>query len=102
MLTQINRVKTGYRLRKAGACQLLLSTPRRSICYTEYPDEQEHDLEQQLKLPDLEQLDLVIVEGFRDVAIPKIELHRMEYKKPFLFEHDQNIIATGLGWQSRH
>ena len=85
--------KDSYRLRKAGACQLLLSTPKRSICYTEYPQEQEHDLTQQLKLLDLDNLDLVVVEGFRDAAIPKIELHRMEYEKPFLFEQDRHIIA---------
>ena len=88
--------KDSYRLRKAGACQLLLSTPKRSICYTEYAEEQEHDLEQQLKLLDLASLDLVVVEGFRDAPIPKIELHRMSYEKPFLFEQDKNIIA--LAW----
>lgn len=88
--------KDSYRLRKAGACQLVLSTPRRSICYTEYPEGHQRQLEQQLQLLDLNHLDLVVVEGFRDAPIPKIELHRMEYDKPFLFEQDKNIIA--LAW----
>ena len=88
--------KDSYRLRRAGASQLLLSTPKRSICYTEYPKEREQDLEQQLKLLDLDNLDLVMIEGFRDAAIPKIELHRRDYDKPFLFEHDEHIIA--LAW----
>ena len=88
--------KDSYRLRQAGTHQLVLSTPHRSICFTEYRPPVEQDLEEQLRLLDLERLDLVIVEGFREAAIPKIELHRQEYHKPFLFERDAHIIA--LAW----
>lgn len=88
--------KDSYRLRKAGTSQLLLSTPKRSVCYTEFTQKHERNLEQQLKLLDLGNLDLVLVEGFRDAAIPKIELHRREYEKPFLFKRDKHIIA--LAW----
>ena len=88
--------KDSYRLRHAGARQLVLSTPKRSICYTEYPEPQEQNLEEQLQLLNLGSLDLVIVEGFRDADIPKIELHRKDYPKPFLFEQDSNIIA--IAW----
>ena len=88
--------KDSYRLRRAGASQLVLSGPRRSICYTEYPQPIEHDLEDQLRLMDLERLDLVLVEGFRDAVLPKIELHRKDYDKPFLFDQDPHIIA--LAW----
>ena len=88
--------KDSYRLREAGASQLVLSTPHRSICYTEYPTPVEHELEEQLRLLDLERLDLVIVEGFREAPIPKIELHRKEYDKPFLFEQDAHIKA--IAW----
>ena len=85
--------KDSYRLRRAGASQLVLSTPKRSICYTEYPDIVEHNLNEQLRLLDLKRLDLVLVEGFREADIPKIELHRMKYDKPYLFQNDINIIA---------
>ena len=88
--------KDSYRLRKAGTCQLVLSSPKRSICYTEYPQKQQHNLNEQLRLLDQERLDLIIVEGFRDAPIPKIELHRKDYIKPFLFEQDDHIIA--LAW----
>lgn len=88
--------KDSYRLRHAGARQLVLSTPERSICYTEYRQPQEQKLEDQLKLLDLNTLDLVIVEGFRDAEIPKIELHRKDYPKPFLFEQDPHIAA--MAW----
>lgn len=88
--------KDSYRLRQAGTSQLVLSTPHRSICYTEHNEPSKHDLDEQLRLLDLDRLDLVIVEGFREAAIPKIELHRREYSKPFLFEQDAHIIA--LAW----
>ncbi|MCL6271368.1 molybdopterin-guanine dinucleotide biosynthesis protein B [Sansalvadorimonas sp. 2012CJ34-2] len=84
--------KDSYRLRKAGATQLVLSTPERAICITE----REIDdplLEDQLSLLDQDRLDLIIVEGFRDSAIPKIELHRSDFDRPFLYKNDTNIIA---------
>lgn len=88
--------KDSYQLRQAGASQLVLSTPNRSICYTEYPEPVKHDLSEQIRLLDLEYLDLVVVEGFREAPIAKIELHRQAYPKPFLFEQDAHIIA--LAW----
>lgn len=93
--------KDSYRLRKAGTSQLVLSTPRRSICMTEYPENHSRRLEEQIRLLDLEHLDLVLVEGFREAPIPKIELHRSDYlsvgkAKPFLFQQDPHIMA--IAW----
>ncbi len=88
--------KDSYKLRRAGTAQLVLSTPQRSICYTDYAPPIERTLDEQLRLLDMERLDLVIVEGFREAAIPKIELHRQDYHKPFLFEQDAHIMA--LAW----
>ena len=88
--------KDSYRLRKAGASQLVLSTPNRSICYTEQYYSAEPTLDEQVRLLDLERLDLVIVEGFREAKIPKIECHRLAHDRPFLFEYDPHIIA--LAW----
>jgi len=42
---------------------------------------------------DLENLDLILVEGFKQEAIPKLELHRASIGKPLLFPEDPNIIA---------
>ena len=84
--------KDSYRLRHAGATQLVLSTPGRAICITE----RELDdplLEDQISLLDQSRLDLIVVEGFRDSAIPKIELHRSDFDRPFLYKNDNNIIA---------
>ncbi|MDF4600046.1 bifunctional molybdopterin-guanine dinucleotide biosynthesis adaptor protein MobB/molybdopterin molybdotransferase MoeA, partial [Vibrio parahaemolyticus] len=35
----------------------------------------------------------VLVEGCKNIAFPKIELHREEVGKPWLYPHDENIIA---------
>ncbi len=88
--------KDSYRLRHAGASQLVLSMPGRSICYTEYPNGYERQLQEQLQLLNQNQLDLILVEGFREAPIPKIELHRSDYEKPFLFTDDPHIIA--IAW----
>lgn len=86
--------KDSYRLRRAGASQLVLSMPGRSICYTEYPQGHQRQLEEQLQLLNQKSLDLILVEGFRDAPIAKIELHRSDYEKPFLFTDDPHIIAV--------
>ena len=86
--------KDSYRLRHAGASQLVLSTPGRSICYTEYPRNHERQLHEQLQLLNQACLDLILVEGFRDAAIDKIELHRKDYQKPFLFNDDCHVVAV--------
>jgi molybdopterin-guanine dinucleotide biosynthesis protein B len=85
--------KDSFRLRKAGSIQLVLSTPNRSICYTERDQPSEPKLHEELQLLDHSNLDLVIVEGFRDEPFPKIELHRQSFDRPFLYPEDCNIIA---------
>ena len=95
--------KDSYRLRQAGASQLLLSTPDRSICFTERAaDVTEPSLEEQLKLLNHEQLDIIIVEGFREAPIPKIELHRHDLERPYLFTIDPNIIAIATDSLIKH
>ncbi|WP_062261168.1 molybdopterin-guanine dinucleotide biosynthesis protein B [Endozoicomonas arenosclerae] len=88
--------KDSHRLRQAGSCQLVLSTPERSICYTEKSESSDPDLINELQLLDCNRLDLVIVEGFRDADFPKIELHRCGLDRPLLYPEDPNIIA--IAW----
>ncbi|OAN13714.1 molybdopterin-guanine dinucleotide biosynthesis protein MobB [Photobacterium jeanii] len=87
--------KDSYRLRHAGCNQTLLATKQRHMLYFEYPEEDrdEPELMECLKQFDHSKLDLVLVEGFRDQPIPKIEIHRPSYGKPFLHQQDQHIIA---------
>ena len=85
--------KDSYRLRHAGATQLVLSTPGRSVCYTERDPGTPRTLAEQLRLLDLANLDLVVVEGFRDEPFAKIELYRPVLNKLPLHPGDPNIIA---------
>ncbi|HEY5715929.1 MAG TPA: molybdopterin-guanine dinucleotide biosynthesis protein B [Psychromonas sp.] len=86
--------KDSYRLRKAGASQVVLAGTARSILFVEYGQKKESELHEQLALLQTDNLDLVLVEGFRDQLFDKIELHRCELNKPFLFKKDPSIIAV--------
>jgi molybdopterin-guanine dinucleotide biosynthesis protein MobB len=85
--------KDSYRLRKAGASQVVVAGTRRSILFNEYGEQRESKLSEQLQLLQAGCLDLVLVEGFRDETFDKIELHRSTLDKPFLFIKDPSIIA---------
>jgi molybdopterin-guanine dinucleotide biosynthesis protein MobB len=86
--------KDSYRLRKAGASQLVLAGPQRSILFNEYDNPKESTLTEQLQLLQIDSLDLVLVEGFRHEPFNKIELHRCDLDKPFLYKQDPSIIAV--------
>lgn len=85
--------KDSYRLRKAGASQMLISSRFRRALVTETP-EVEAELPHLIKQLDQSVLDLILVEGFKTVSFPKIELHREEIGKPWLYPDDSNIIAV--------
>ena len=85
--------KDSYRLRKAGASQLVLAGTHRSILFSEYDQPRDSLLAEQLQLLQTDQLDLVLVEGFRHESFSKIELHRSDLDKPFLYENDASIVA---------
>ena len=86
--------KDSYELRHAGAQQTLLAGPRRWSLITETAEQKQPELNEMLQQLDRQELDLIMVEGFRDEAIPKIELHRSILKKPCIFSTDKNIIAV--------
>ena len=85
--------KDSHRLRKAGASQMLISSRYRRALVTETPDE-EAGLAHLITQLDQTQLDLILVEGFKKLSFPKIELHRTEVGKPWLHPTDNNIIAV--------
>ncbi len=84
--------KDSYRLRKAGASQMLIASRNRHALMTETPDA-EAEFDYLLTRFDAEKLDVILVEGCKNIAFPKIELHRAEVGKPWLYPHDKNIIA---------
>ncbi|KHT60222.1 molybdopterin-guanine dinucleotide biosynthesis protein B [Photobacterium gaetbulicola] len=87
--------KDSYRLRHAGCNQILLATKQRHMLYFEYPEPErsEPQLDECLLQLDHSQLDVILVEGFRDQPIAKIEVHRPSYGKPLFYPNDHNIIA---------
>ncbi len=84
--------KDSYRLRKAGASQMLIASRNRFALMTETP-EAEAEFEYLLTRFDEDMLDVVLVEGCKNITFPKIELHREEVGKPWLYPNDENIIA---------
>lgn len=90
--------KDSYRLRKAGAEQMLVASSKRWALMVENSNAyQEKHLEPDLYelLPHLDQqkTDLILVEGFKHEGISKIELHRPKLGKPLLYPNDPDIIA---------
>ncbi|MBN3491929.1 molybdopterin-guanine dinucleotide biosynthesis protein B [Vibrio neptunius] len=84
--------KDSFRLRKAGASQMLVSSRHRHALMTETP-EAESEFDYLLSRFDTDKLDVILVEGCKNIAFPKIELHREEVGKPWLHPNDSNIIA---------
>jgi molybdopterin-guanine dinucleotide biosynthesis protein MobB len=86
--------KDSYELRKAGARQVLVASSQRRALITETPGASDPDLETLVAGLDHDSIDLVLVEGFRHVPFPRIELHRDALGNPLLFSEDASIIAV--------
>jgi len=86
--------KDSYELRKAGAEQTVICTTTRMALVTEFnhPSE-EPSLQQIIATLDTGRVDIVLVEGYKDIRFPKIELHRQAMKTPYLHQQDDSIIA---------
>ena len=86
--------KDSYALRKAGASQVLIASEKRCAIVTEYEKPVESDLVELVNKLDLEKIDLVLVEGFKNRSFPKIELHRTVTGHKLIFPEDDNVIAV--------
>lgn len=84
--------KDSHRHRMAGAVEVLVTSSNRWALMHELRGAPEPSLEVQLK--HLSPCDLVIVEGWKHHAIPKIEVHRKLADKPLLFPDDTNVVAV--------
>lgn len=88
--------KDSYELRQAGAGQVLVASSRRIALMVENRAGEESDpvLSELLGRIDPRRTDLILVEGFKREAIPKIEIHRPALGKPLLCTEDPDIIAV--------
>lgn len=83
--------KDSFEHRAAGAREVLVASERRWALMHELRAEPEPGLAELLAR--LSPVDLVIVEGFKAAAHPKIEVHRAANRKPFLFRDFPEIRA---------
>jgi molybdopterin-guanine dinucleotide biosynthesis protein MobB len=86
--------KDSYELRKAGADQVLIGSGSRWALMTETPEQQgDPDLNYLIDQLDHSRHDLIMVEGFKQLPFPKIELHRPSTGQRLLFPEDPHIVA---------
>jgi molybdopterin-guanine dinucleotide biosynthesis protein B len=84
--------KDSYRHREAGASEVLLSCNDRWALMHERRDESDVTLDELLAR--LAPCDLVLIEGFKQEPIPKLEVYRPENGKPPLFPERSDIVAV--------
>jgi len=82
--------KDSFRHRTAGAHEVLVVSARRWALLRETEGDEP-------PLPDLlarmEQVDLVLVEGFKSHPFPKLEVHRPSLGKPLIWETEPDVVA---------
>ena len=88
--------KDSARIRKAGAAEVMLASPYRFMLAHELTDEEEPTLEELLSR--MKPADLTLVEGFKEAAIPRIEIFRPALgKEPMYPENDRIEVVLSDG-----
>ncbi len=86
--------KDSYELRKSGADQTIICTNNRMAVISEFTGSaEEPSLEKIVASLNPDEVDIVLVEGYKHFPFPKIELHRESLGKPYMHLNDENIIA---------
>ena len=90
-LKPIRRAKTAGGIERLVRARFLFLQRIRSAHFVEH-ESTEPELAQLLNrlLP----CDLVLIEGFKREAVPKMEIFRAEVGKPYLYTEDKQIIAV--------
>lgn len=86
--------KDSYELRKAGAAQMLVASARREALVIEKTEPTEPRLDTLIGQLHQDDIDLILVEGFKQESFPKIELFRSSVGKPALYPQDNSVIAV--------
>lgn len=85
--------KDTWRHREAGAFEVVAASPKRLVLQREF--EQEMQLSVHHALAHLyEGVDWVLVEGYRDCDLPKIEVWRPELGRPVRYPDDPFVVAV--------
>lgn len=83
--------KDSYVHREAGATEVLITSEKRWALMHENRSEPEPDMADLIK--HMSPVDLLLVEGFKAHAHPKLEIHRPSAGKPLLADEDAHIVA---------
>jgi molybdopterin-guanine dinucleotide biosynthesis protein B len=83
--------KDSYRHRAAGCKEVLVSSQQRWVIMHELRGDNEPPLDEQIKR--MSPCDLLLVEGYKRYAMPKLEIYREANGKPLLYPEDPHIIA---------
>ena len=87
--------KDSYRFRKSGADQIVIAAGHRMAWIKEFPEPtEEPDLNQAIAALDTDELDLILVEGFKFESYPKIEVRRKGVECETLYPIDEDVIAV--------
>ena len=84
--------KDSFMHRTAGATEVIISSAKRWAILHELREEPEWDLS--ALVAKMSPVDLVLVEGFKRDAFPKLEIHRAANGKPLLHPDDPHIVAV--------
>jgi len=84
--------KDSYRMREAGCGEVMLVGDQRWVLMREFREELAPDLDTLLLR--MQPVDIVLVEGFRDSPIPKIEMYRPSHGKPPLWPDNPSVVAV--------
>lgn len=84
--------KDSYRHRAAGASEVLLASGTRWVLMHELRGAPEPTLDEQLR--HFSPCDLILVEGFKQEAIPKLEVYRPANGKPPLWPDNPHVVAV--------
>jgi molybdopterin-guanine dinucleotide biosynthesis protein B len=84
--------KDSYEHRMAGASEVMISASKRWALMHEVRGDNEPSIDELITR--MTPVDLLIVEGFKSHAHPKMEIHRPEIGKPLLQSNDPEIIAV--------
>ena len=83
--------KDSFRHRKAGCTEVLVTSSRRWALMHELQGAPEPILADHVKR--MSPCDLLLVEGYKREAIPKLEVYRAAVGEPLIHPHDQNVVA---------
>jgi molybdopterin-guanine dinucleotide biosynthesis adapter protein len=83
--------KDSFFHRAAGATEVIISSAKRWAVLHELREEPEWNLG--ALVAKMSPVDLVLVEGFKRDAFPKLEIHRLANGKPLLYPDDPHVVA---------